>query len=261
VSTQASPLRLGLVVAAGTAVALAVDAYMRFWVYPFHRKEGPGWCAGFNRAVRMWGRGLFGVARRGLRMRLVVDGDVPPPGRYLVVSNHQSSLDVPLLVTVLRGMDLKFVSMEALAKGKPAISIAIRHGGFVTVGKRHVGRDLAALTRFAARLPKYGGSPVIFPAGRLERGEGPRSFHFGGIEVLRRGSKLPILPVSIHGMADAPTLGAMSRLYGTEVRVRVFDPIPWEEGERDVRELYRRLEAMIHGIEAVAEPRPAVRAT
>jgi 1-acyl-sn-glycerol-3-phosphate acyltransferase len=228
-------------------VALAIDLWLRFFVLVAYRKDSAKRLAAFNRATRLWGDVLFAAARWAVSLEVKIEGHIPETGRFLVVANHQSRLDIPFLITTLRALDLKFVAMEPLRSGKPVISLVLRHGGSVCVGKKNVGEDLAALTRFATELAAIDGSPVIFPAGGLERDQGARRFYLAGIEVLRRGSRLPILPVAIDGMSKAPTTGGLLRLAGARVTMRIGEPVSFEEAGRDPRATYQALEEWIYG--------------
>jgi 1-acyl-sn-glycerol-3-phosphate acyltransferase len=242
---------LWLRVAAGglgvIVVALAIDLWLRCFVLLAYRKNSPKRLAAFNGATRLWGDALFAAARWAVSLDVTIEGHVPETGRFLIVANHQSSLDIPFLITTFRALDLKFVAMEQLRHGKPVISLVLRHGGSVCVGKKNVGEDLAALTRFATELAGIDGSPVIFPAGGLERDQGARRFYLAGIEVLRRGSRLPILPVAIDGMSKAPTTGGLLRLAGAHVTMRIGEPVSFEQAARDPRATYEALEQWIYG--------------
>ena len=245
------PPLIWLRVAAGgfavIAAALAIDLWLRVFVLLAYRNDAAKRIAAFSRATRLWGDVLFAAARWAVSLDVKIEGHVPEAGRFLIVSNHQSSLDIPFLITTLRALDLKFVAMEQLRHGKPVISLVLRHGGSVCVGKKNVGEDLAALTRFAAELEEIDGSPVIFPAGGLERDQGARRFYLAGIEVLRRESRLPILPVAIDGMSKAPTTGDLLQLAGARVTMRIGDPVSFEEAVRDPRATYEALEQWIYG--------------
>lgn len=227
--------------------ALAIDLWLRFFVLLAYRNDGAKRIAAFSWATRLWGDVLFAAASWAVSLDVKIEGHVPETGRFLIVSNHQSSLDIPFLITTLRALDLKFVAMEQLRHGKPVISIVLRHGGSVCVGKKNVGEDLAALTRFAEELERLEGSPVIFPAGGLERDHGARRFYLAGIEVLRRGARLPILPVAIDGMSRAPTIGGLLRLTGSRVTMRIGEPVPFDVAGRDPRATYAALEEWIYG--------------
>jgi len=229
------------------AAALAIDLWLRFFVLLAYRRDAAKRIAAFGRATRAWGDVLFAAATWAVSLDVRIEGHVPKAGRFLIVVNHQSSLDIPFLITTLRALNLKFVAMEQLRHGKPVISLVLRHGGSVCVGKRNVGEDLAALTRFATELAGIEGSPVIFPAGGLEREHGARRFYLAGIEVLRRGARLPILPVAIDGMSEAPTTGDLLRLAGARVTMRIGEPVSYEEAGRDPRATYLALEEWIYG--------------
>jgi len=238
--------RIAAAFAWGLAAALAIDAWIRFWILPRTRHDAAAKSAAINRIVKVWADVMFGAARWSAGLEVAVEGRIPETGRYLVVANHQSSLDVPLLIATLRGQNLKFVSMERLRRGRPAISLMIRHGGFVCVGKQDVGKDLDALRLFAKQVSRFDGSPVIFPAGGLERDHGQRPFLVAGIEAVRRASRLPILPVVIEGLSSAPTIGGLVRLAGAKVTMRVFEPVSFEAASRDPRGTYARLESDIY---------------
>lgn len=192
-------LRAAPGLAACAIAATALDAWLRFWVLLRHGANEQERIRAFNRAVQIWGRALFGAARWATGIEVSVRGRPPTEGRYLVVANHSSSLDIPLLITVLPSLNLKFVAMERLQSWRPFISLVLRHGGFAIARKEHAGEDLSRLQRFGSELARLDGSPVIFPAGRLARADVAPAFHLGGLETLRRSSRLPLLPVAIAG--------------------------------------------------------------
>lgn len=239
--------RVFAAIAAAAVIGLAVDGWLRFWALPLRRGDRVARARVTGVAMRAWGRSFLALATGALGIKVAVEGPPPPPGRYLVVSNHQSSLDIPLLITTLRDLDLKFVAMEKLRTGSPAISLVLREGGSVFVGKTNVGQDLAALARFAAGLEAIGGSPVIFPAGGLQRGHDTPGFFLAGLEVVRRAARLPILPIAIEGWRAAPSVGFFHRIVGARVTLRLHPPIPCEDADADPRGFGQRLEEAIYG--------------
>src|SRR5471030_3173956 len=81
-----------------------------------------------NRVTRHWNVVLTELTLKVLGARLDVRGELPP-GRFVVVSNHQSTADVAILPWALRSMNLKFVAKEELGRHIPTVSMALRHWG------------------------------------------------------------------------------------------------------------------------------------
>jgi 1-acyl-sn-glycerol-3-phosphate acyltransferase len=199
--------------------------------------------AALNRLIRLWGASNLRIVEATLGARLRLLGRPPAGGRYILVSNHQSSLDCPLLIAVFRAQNLKFVAKEELRHGKLAVSAALRHGGSAFVGKESVGEDLAALARFGRDMARFDGSPVLFPEGWRATDGSLLPFHSAGVEAVRRASRLPLLPVVVDGLHSTPTIFGIHRLVGATVTLSILDPLPGEEVERDPRGAYREIEA------------------
>lgn len=239
-------VRIAIALIVGALVALAIDGYLRFWARVRHRHDPRRKRAAFDAATRVWGRIMYATARWCVRLDIRVEGRVPETGRFLVVANHQSSLDIPLLIATLHRLRPKFVALERLRYGTPTVSLLLREGGGAFVGKTNPARDLAALARFAAGLGQFEESAVIFPAGGLQRDCDAPAFHLAGIEVLRRGARLPILPIAIEGWREAPSIGHLANIAGGRVTMRILEPIAWNPDEPDPRASLRRLEELIY---------------
>lgn len=224
------------------AAALGLDAWLRVFVLLRHRNDEKPRLDGVHRIQRRWGIVIFGVARRFLKLRVRVEGTPPTGGRFLVVSNHQSSLDIPLLISTLRNLNLSFVAMEQLRHGHPVISPVLRHGGAVFVKKESLSEDFVALDRFGREVERFDASPLIFPEGGLARDGNLRPFRPAGIEVVRRTSRLPLLPVTVDGLWPAPSIHEYGRLIGARVTVRIGTPISCEDVDADPRAAYERIE-------------------
>lgn len=240
-------LRSTTVLALTLILAVAFDLWVRVRIlFPLRRREERR-IAALNRAVRAWGISTFAVSRIGLGLRVRVQGTTPSSGRFLVLANHQSSVDIPALIATLRGLDLKFVAWEELRRGKPGVSVTLRHGGFAFVAKRRLGDDLAALRGFAVNLERHNGSPVLFPEGRRSDDGALRPFALAGAEIVRRTARLPILPVTLDGLHEARTIRTLHRAVGSRVTIRVSEPIPFDRTRRDPRDAFDRIEHEIRG--------------
>jgi 1-acyl-sn-glycerol-3-phosphate acyltransferase len=128
--------------------------------------------------------------------------NVPRAGGALMVSNHQSLLDPPLLgVRVHRPMS--YMAKSELF-GHPTFEWIIRSLGAFPV--RQGAGDVGAIKETVARL-KEGRMLNIFPeGGRTETGEiGPMQ---SGVALVVRRAGVPIIPVAIHGSFESWPKGA-----------------------------------------------------
>jgi 1-acyl-sn-glycerol-3-phosphate acyltransferase len=140
---------------------------------------------------------------------------------YLVMSNHQSHYDVPVLYYVL-GPNLRMVAKKELF-GVPIFGAAMRAAGFIEIDRQN--RDRAIESLEVARTQLARGTHVwIAPEGtRSESGE-LLPFKKGPF-ALALGAGLPVLPVTIAGTRDAlPAHGTRSSA-GARVKVTLHEAI------------------------------------
>ncbi len=201
--------------------------------------------AALNRVIRLWGVTSFSLVRALLGLHVRIEGGSPRAGRFVVISNHQSSLDPSFLATAFPALNLKFAAKEELRRGKPAVSVGLRHGGSVFVGQDDVRKDLAVLIRFGRQMERFDGSPVLFPEGQRTEDGSLGSLRSGGIEAVRRASGLPLIAVTIDGLWQARTIWAWRRIVGAQVTMRISRPFPPEEVDRDPRRTYQEIEEIM----------------
>jgi 1-acyl-sn-glycerol-3-phosphate acyltransferase len=129
----------------------------------------------------------------GLSQRNVVGREaVPPRGPLLVVANHLSNVDPPLLGVSL-GRRLHFMAKRGMFKG-PVVAAFLRAYGAYPLDRD--GQDVAAL-RWSLRILKEEGTLVVFPEGT--RSPGGLSRGLSGVALLALRSQAPVLPVAITG--------------------------------------------------------------
>ncbi len=197
---------------------------------------------GWNSLLRFWGTALFVLLRVVAGVRCTLEGSVPA-GRYLIVANHQSTVDIVLLFHVLRPLNLKFVAKKPLARLVPNVSPTVRMAGFGIVDLGHPVANLKNLLLFARSLEIWEGSPVLYPEGIRTLDGSLSAFQPAGLRVLAKESGLPILPVIVDGLWHVRTIREFPRgLPGTRARIRILPPIPNAEAVADLDGLAGRLE-------------------
>ena len=200
----------------------------------------------WNVVIRFWGRSVYALCRFVAGMRPVVVEGTVPDGRCVVVANHQSTADIPILFEVLRDKNVKFVVKKELLRSIPFASTALREGGFGVVDFDHAWKTIRGLTAFAHELPAWDGTPLIFPEGRRTDDGSLAPFHAAGIELLARATGLPVVPVVVDGLWRARTArDFFAHLPGSRCRVRILPAISGGDAALDRGNLTRTLhEAM-----------------
>lgn len=128
---------------------------------------------------------------RLLRVRVTRQGE-PPEGAALVVSNHISWLDIPVLFACLQG--LSFLSKAEVRRWPLIGNLAVAVG---TIFIRRGGGEANAKSQQIARQLELGRRVVIFPEGTTTIGERVLPFHpklFGAA----LHSRASIQPVMLH---------------------------------------------------------------
>lgn len=126
--------------------------------------------------VRAWGTGFC----HALGVRVTVRGTCPR-GRFLLVSNHLSYVDIPLLAA---HVDASFVAKADLSRW-PLLGWAFRLAGtiFIDRGRK---RDLLRVMESVARRLDAGEGVIIFPEATVGSGDGLLAFKPSLLELAAR---------------------------------------------------------------------------
>jgi 1-acyl-sn-glycerol-3-phosphate acyltransferase len=140
---------------------------------------------------------------------------------YLFVVNHQSNIDIPVLVQALRGFQLRWLAKKELL-WVPLFGWAMWAGKHVAVDRGDGAGALATLKKAAKRIAN-GISVVVFPEGT--RSPDGRLLPFKrGAFLLAVKTRAPVVPVTIRGTREILPKGSW-RLGAGLVEVHVGAPI------------------------------------
>lgn len=181
----------------------------------------------------------------GTRFAIERSAKVRPHTPYILVANHQSMFDIPIVSASLFSNFLKYVAKKELTRGIPSVSFNLRHGGHALIDRADRGQALAAIHELGARSQARGVSVLIYPEGTRARDGAVKEFKPAGtLELLAAAPALPVVPVAVDGC----WLLVRNRLrpvpFGTRVRVRIGDPLERRPDE-DAAGLLRQVEAEI----------------
>lgn len=205
-------------------------------------------------ASRLWylfvQRVVYLVAVIAYRVRYSGRENIPKTGPVLMVSNHQSHFDPPLIGVGCRRR-LNYLARETLFHFAP-FRWLIRSLDAIPIDRDGLG--LTGIKESLRRL-KRGEIVLIFPEGTRSR-DGEIAPFRPGFTVLAARSGAAILPVAIEGAFQAwprwrnfPGLGVIHVHFGT--------PIPPEQVQgRDERELLAEVESKVHQCQAILRRQP-----
>jgi 1-acyl-sn-glycerol-3-phosphate acyltransferase len=175
----------------------------------------------------------------------------PRTGGCVVVSNHQSYFDPPLLGVALPRM---LIYTPRTSLGKSRIYRLLTWGLDLEPVARD-GRDVGAARRMIERV-RAGEVLVLFPEQTRTR-DGCLGSITPGFHMIAARAPAPVLPVVIDGAFDAwPRARRLPRVFG-RIRIRVGPPFEVKDLERD--EAARRVQAALVALGAKAKPADARR--
>lgn len=189
-----------------------------------------------GRVMEWWGRGFIRLG--GWRVR--TEGlERLPEGGAILVSNHQSLVDIPLFLAVIP-KPVKFLAKRELGE-IPLFGKAMGYAGNLFID-RDDPRDAVHLMREAVRRIAKGQVVVIFPEGTRSPDGAIGEFKSGAFYIARKAG-LPILPVYIDGGRRALPKGSLL-FRPAEMVVRVLEPLFIEGGgsspQQEIAEEVRR---------------------
>jgi 1-acyl-sn-glycerol-3-phosphate acyltransferase len=165
---------------------------------------------------------------------------------YLVMSNHQSLYDIPVLFQVV-GANVRMIAKAELFQ-VPVFGKALSAGGFIAIDRRDRRKAIRSLD-VARSLLESGTHVWIAPEGTRSRTGELLPFKKGAF-YLALESGLPILPVTLRGTRDALPAKGVRSTAGARVSATIhasIDPRPFAalgKGGRDalMREVRRIME-------------------
>jgi 1-acyl-sn-glycerol-3-phosphate acyltransferase len=163
---------------------------------------------------------------------------------YLVMSNHQSLYDIPVLFEAI-GPNIRMITKKELFR-VPVFGNALAAGGFISIDRSNRHAAIRSLDR-ARKLLASGTHVWIAPEGTRSRTGKLLPFKKGAF-YLAFEALLPILPVTLRGTRDAlPAKGVRSSA-GARVVVTIhpsIDPQPYvargKSGRDELMQQVRRV--------------------
>lgn len=140
---------------------------------------------------------------------------------YVVVSNHQSLLDILVLFRLYR--HFKWVSKEEIFR-VPFIGWNMTLNRYIRI-RRGDKQDAVRMMAACGEALETGSSIMIFPEGTRSLDGELREFRHGAFTLALR-HKVPILPIVLDGTTDALPKYGITLNNWVDIVIQVLEPIP-----------------------------------
>jgi 1-acyl-sn-glycerol-3-phosphate acyltransferase len=181
----------------------------------------------------------------GTRVLVERSPEVRSSTSYIIVSNHQSMFDIPILGSLFFSHFPKYISKRSLGRWIPSVSYNLRHGGHVLIDRSDAPAALDAIRLLGRRVRGGEASAMIFPEGTRARVGGLGRFKPAGtLALLEEAPDTPVVAVAIDESWRLLQHNFLPVPWGVRVRVHIGPPIARQPGE-DGAALLERVRAEI----------------
>jgi len=195
-----------------------------------------------GRLLRIWSGAWLRVPP--VQVNVTGLNHIDPDQRYVVIANHLSMFDIPLLLNALP-LEGRFLSKQEVFK-IPLVAQAMRTVGIIEINRERGRSSREAINRGVTLAAERGYSLVIFPEGTRSTEGHLLPFKKGAFRIAI-DTGLPILPVVIDGTERISQPGRKVFFPG-QASLRILVPIETSgmTNKDDLTPLFARVESQMN---------------
>ncbi len=209
-------LRLTLIVI--SAVTLSILSIL-FTPLNFYKGIGTYW------VYRFFAKTVLFIS--GVKLDIDIKGKIEKEKEYIIVSNHLSYLDIPVLM-VSMPKNIRFIYKKSLTN-IPIFGWSLYFGGYIPIDRKNARSAIESLKKAVIKLKKSI-SIAIFPEGtRSVNGE--TSDFKKGIFMLAELAEVDVIPVAIIGTNSVLKKNSF-KIYPGLVKVIIDEPMKFSKDKQ-----------------------------
>lgn len=182
--------------------------------------------------IRDWAQYVVRLTGKKTQVQVTGQENLPQNRAVLFVANHQSNLDIPVLLGYVE-KPMAFVAKKELLR-IPFLSGWMKLMQCVFLDRKNIRQSVKDMEEAVEKI-KDGYSLLIFPEGHRSKGAAHGQFKAGSFKLAFKAG-VPVVPVSIDGTWRL--LEGSGRLHSANVRVTIHPPVETEglskEGQRQL---------------------------
>ena len=150
-----------------------------------------------------------------------------PEGRsIIIVSNHQSMYDIPMMMWACRSREVGFIAKKELGKWIPSISLSLRTLGSCLIDRKDAKASIRAIEAFGTMKEERKQVAAIFPEGTRARDGVMKVFRPSGFVTMAKSMPSALIqPVAIRGNWRILRYQFCPVPFRTTIEMEFLDPI------------------------------------
>ncbi|MEN9846736.1 MAG: hypothetical protein RIS36_1883 [Pseudomonadota bacterium] len=187
----------------------------------------------FGRSAQKWALDIMNICivwniriLAGARFSYMGQPTLPAGRSILLVSNHQSMYDIPMMMWACRSREVGFISKKELGRWIPSISLALRTLGSVLIDRKDAKASLRAISEFGEMKEHGQQVAAIFPEGTRARDGVMKAFRPSGFLTLIKAMPSALIqPVAIRGNWRILRYQFLPIPFGTTIEMEFLEPV------------------------------------
>ena len=169
------------------------------------------------------------------------------PEQFLIVSNHQSLIDIVVYLVYFSGKEVRFVAKDTLSK-VPMVGKMLKTQGHCMVPRKgSASQAMKALETFGKRVNSDSSIlPLIFPEGTRSKDGKLGTFYSAGFRRLEETVKLPVAVCALDGGWKLSNVAMfLKNLKKGAYRVKVLKVYPCPNSKEDEKKILEEAPSLI----------------
>ena len=155
-----------------------------------------------NYIVRVLAPRLFAILRKYRKFNFwgYDDKKNELPEDFIIISNHQSLLDIPVFMKYFPDKEVRFIAKDALGRHVPLVSEMLRAQEHCLIPRKAKPMEaMRYISDFGKRVIERKQIPILFPEGSRTRDGNVGKFFSAGYRQLTESTGLPVVVCALDG--------------------------------------------------------------
>lgn len=169
------------------------------------------------------------------------------PENFIVISNHQSLLDIPLFMKFFHGKSVRFVAKDTLGRHIPLVSEMLRVQEHCLVPRKAKPMEaMRYVEEFGKKVVQRKQIPILFPEGSRTKDGNVGKFYSAGFRKLTESTGLPVVVCALDGGYQLRDLRRIfTKLKCGSYRVNVLKIFDCPKTKEDCNEILEKARVLI----------------